>query len=199
MGPFACIEDMWQNLSFCPICKEFCRKIDLSVGLDTHFSLLSFSKDENELEIKSYLTINYKKYMTIFKLNCLNDKYIFDIYSATSLEEVTISDFQIYFYFYMQSFCDVCDSASAYSSDIELDNTTNVVTNIGLESENFTLRKQNEVYKVTLDYLEDRMYVLPYNEEPFYKEKEFKYPIISLDVSNQEKAVDKIKTLILLS
>jgi hypothetical protein len=108
-----------------------------------------------------------------------------------------------YFYFYIQGICQTCKSSAVYGKDLELDMLSKKVVDIGLESESYFLLKEKD--KMHLSLMHDRNVMLAsrcYSDETkvvIEDGKSIELPLINLDLTDQAKVVNKIKTLILFS
>ncbi|MGE3320546.1 MAG: hypothetical protein AB7I18_14755, partial [Candidatus Berkiella sp.] len=51
------LHDLWRHCLFCPICQDYCRDIDITVGPDEAFNLDTYQKDNNFL----YLNCVFKR------------------------------------------------------------------------------------------------------------------------------------------
>jgi hypothetical protein len=89
------------------------------------------------------------------------------------------------------------------SSFMELDINNKQVLRIGLEQESIYLLQPKDKYHVTFYYRKSMMYitrcVLEEDGSILDENNIFKFPIINLDLTNQEKCVNKIKTILIFS
>ena len=221
MKQFNTVQELWSYCLYCPICKDTCREIDISVSPDRYFKLISFKKQDNFLHI--FCTSRQKKrdvYKINYHINCQNNKFAVDVFEIietdpqemnadTSLDEeekfrLRERASRAYFYFYINSSCRKCGYTYTNSVDLETNAAEKTVFNIGVEREGIFVLLPNDKYHLTMSYdngttLINKCELDPYNNELRDVGKTFECPVINFDFSNLEKVVNKIKTIITFS
>jgi hypothetical protein len=208
MKSFNSIQELWDYCLFCPICIRSCREIVVSAGPDGAFTLNSSDKkDDGTL----YLQCTYKNkrniYTVEYDINCLDNTFKVEVPNVQSLPlgEVAnpIKVKQAYFFFFIEGLCRNCTCTSAHGLDLELDIVDRKISNIGLERESFYLLEGKDKFHVSPIHdrnvmLVSRCYV---DEEIGFSEsdKTIELPLVKLDLTDQSKVTNKIKTLILFS
>lgn len=208
MKTFNSIQELWNYCSFCPICMRDCREVVISVGPDGVFILVSSQKKDNNL----YLQCTYKNKRNIYNvdydINCLDNSFQVEVPKVQELAPGEVANpkrvKQAYFFFFVEGLCNECNCATAHSLDLELDIVDRRISNIGLERESFYLLGGKDKFHVTPIHdrnvmLVSRCYVD--DEEIGFSEsdKTIELPLVKLDLTDQEKTTNKIKTLILFS
>ena len=208
MKEFNSIQELWDYCAFCPICMRKCREVFLSVGPDAVFVLVSHQKKDNNL----YLQCTYKNkrsvYTVEYNINCADNSFIVDVPNVVELPIGETAKPQkikeAYFFFFLEGLCKECHCTSSHSKDLELDIVDRKISNIGLERESFYLFEGKDKFHVSP--IHDRNVMLVsrcYPEEDGLgfseSDKTIELPLVKLDLSDQEKATNKIKTLILFS
>lgn len=208
MKLFNTVQELWDYCSFCPICLRSCREICVSVGPDSVFILVHSQKKKNDL----YLQCTYKNkrniYSVDYNINCLDNTFKVKVPKVQELPAGEIANpkkvEKAYFFFFLEGLCRECNCTSAHGLDLELDIVDKKISNIGLERESFYLLEGKDKFHVTPIHdrnvmLVSRCYVD--DEEIGFSEsdKTIELPLVKLDLSDQTKATNKIKTLILFS
>lgn len=189
------IQELWDYCEFCPICQKSSRMVFVSVGPDSSFELVSIEKSVG------FLTINckYRFRRNIYYVSYIIDLYqnIFNINSGHSLisDQTTVDNDKVKranFYFYINSDCSNCSSAS--SLDLEFDLKNKTISNIAVEREYVYLEHDSGHFNITTFY--DQDYILISQDDG---SKGIKIPFLNLDFTNKAKVINRIKTLILFS
>lgn len=180
----------------------------MSVGPDPVFILVSSQKKDNNL----YLQCTYKNkrsvYTVEYNINCTDNSFVVDVPNVVELPLGETAKPQkvkeAYFFFFVEGLCRECNCTSSHSMDLELDIVDRKISNIGLERESYYLLEGKDKFHVTPIHdrnvmLVSRCYVD--DEEIGFSEsdKTIELPLVKLDLSDQAKATNKIKTLILFS
>ena len=214
MHKFNNLQQLWDYCVYCPICNKNCRKPEISAAEDSCFKLANSDKYDSKLTLNC--TFVYRDdagkritYPVKCDIDCLTNEIDVNIQSQ-SISKL-LNNIEKY-YFYIESFCDICKCAATYTEDIELDILNGTISNFVLEEEKYYLLQCEDKYRVRFIYYKNytsiRKCYLDYDNiagiktnSLSYKFKEPKIilPLINLDISNQKESVDKIKTLILLS
>lgn len=205
MKLFNTIQELWDYCKYCPICTRNCREVIVTVGPDYSFILIDYFKSLNKLE----LHCTYKK-----KGNVFNIDYHIDCkentFRASEPRTVSVSIHPIqtekvksaHFHFFIEGLCHECNCSSMSSQDLEFDLESSTIYNLGLERETFYLCDAEDKFLVTPIHDRNVMLVrrLYQNGEIGFSEgKVIELPMVKLDLSDQLKAVNKLKTLILFS
>jgi hypothetical protein len=205
------LHDLWRHSLFCPICQDYCRDVSITVGPDFVFELVSFEKVNDIL----YLNCTFKrkreiKYKINYTIQTLTNKFDVNVIEveptneayASEPDEITKAS-KAYFFFYLHGDCRQCDSAHSNSSDIELNMTQKVCSNIGIERDGIYLLKHKDKYHITIAYDSDNMLISKCFEDEEHgivdDNKIFECPIANFDFSNPERVINKIKTLMIFS
>lgn len=206
MKIFNSMQELWDYCSFCPICRQE-REITVSVGPDEVFELNSFVKQGSTLELHCTFRKKQNDYYIDYKIDCESNS--FDVQVTDILEKMPETKLtpdkasRAYFFFYIQSNCQQCDCSNVHGKDLELDLLEKKIFNIGLERESYWLLSETDKYHISILHDSNVMKVtrcygideLDFRED----DKPINLPIVNLDLSNQQKVVSKIKTLILFS
>lgn len=206
MKLFNTLQELWDHCAFCPICLRKCREVLISVGPDDEFTLLSTKKSNEALHIKCSFKNKTDLYSIIYQINCLDNSYTVDIKylcPRDSTADVIYQGQKIlepYFFFFIEGVCNECLCANSHSVDFELSILDKKISNLKLDREDFLLssKKGSNSMLITLSYGKNILAVnmADNNSTPL---PTIKLPMINLDFSDQDKAMDRIKTLILFS
>ena|ERR1700678_3763269 len=197
MKTFNNIQELWDYCLFCPICRENCRDIKVSVGPDMVFIMNSHEKTETMLNF----CCNYKSesytYTVDYKINCIDNTFIMTVPVAKPNNETYLKASEEYFYFYIQGICKNCNSTAAYGNDLELNVLTKKVTNIKLDLEAFSFYTgtYSNMFSLEIDHIENVIWVACLPGDGKYTQ----LPLFELDFIDQNRTVEKIKTYILFS
>ncbi len=209
MKSFNSVQELWDYCSFCPICHRNCREVIVSVGPDGAFILVAAKKRDNGI---LYLQCTYKNkrhiYSVDYNINCLDNTFTVDVPRVQDLPPGETPNTQrvkeAYFFFFVEGLCRECNCTSAHGLDLELDIVDKKISNIGLERESFYLLEGKDKFHVSP--IHDRSVMLVSRCYPddegigfIESDKTIELPLVKLDLSDQDKVVNKIKTLILFS
>jgi hypothetical protein len=206
MKIFNSIQELWDYCSFCPVCQG-ARQISVSVGPDMVFSLKHMHKEDETLHLECIYKKKQNLYTIQYKIDCNTN--LFDVSVANV--EVLVEKNQIpfakvakaYFYIYIRSKCHECGCSSTDSIDLEFGIVDKKVTNIQLDREVFRLLNEVDKFNITVIHDDNIMLVsrcYEFDEEDYDEDsKAIRLPLVKLDLLNQAKVVNKIKTLILFS
>lgn len=180
------------------------RIIDISMGPEVVTELLSYEKVDEVLSLHCDLWIKQVAYTVKFELNCLDNSLKTSFLSERKSEKKIVESAKPYFYMQLSSDCKKCGGIShSGTSPIELDINHGKLLNIGLEHESIYFLQPKDKYHVTFEYKKNMMYITRCVLEPdgsiLDENSIFKFPIINLDLTNQEKCVNKIKTILIFS
>lgn len=207
MKLFNTIQELWDYCVYCPICTRNCRKVVISVGPDNSFVLVSHQKEDNKLVLQCTYKRKRQVYSVDYNINCLDNTFsigeprVVDLANEVVAKPERVKE--AYFFFFIEGICGECTCTSAHSLDLELDLAEKTISNIGLERESFYLFETED--KFHLAPIHDRNVMLVsrcyFDEKMGFTEsdKPLELPIVKLDLSNQAKVANKIKTLILFS
>lgn len=208
MKQFATIQELWDYCAYCPICLRNCREVVVSVGPDGAFILVTAKKQENAL----YLQCTYKNkrnvYSVNYDINCLDNTFKVDVSHVREIapgEEINTDRIKrAYFFFFVEGLCRECHCTSAHGVDLELDIVDRKISNIGLDRESFYLLEGKDKFHVSP--IHDRNVMLVSRCYPddegigfIESDKTIELPLVKLDLSDQDRVVNKLKTLILFS
>lgn len=209
MKTFNNVKELWDYCSFCPICLRHCREVVVSVGPDGAFILVSAQKQDNDT---LFLQCTYKNkrnvYSVNYDINCLDNTFTVDVPYVRDLAPGEVANpkrvKEAYFFFFIEGLCRECNCTSAHGLDLELDILDKKISNIGLERESFYLLEGKDKFHVSP--IHDRNVMLVsrcYPDDTGFgfipSDKTIELPLVKLDLSDQEKVVNKLKTLILFS
>jgi hypothetical protein len=172
------------------------RDIEVLVGPEERLTLVSWNKQDHIVKLqvrhteKSSFVHRY-----YFEINGLNNSCDFkkiNPYSPDILD----------FYFYLYANCNDCDSF-INSADIDVFFEENKLSFIGVEQEGFDLKLKNKyLFHLNLDYEQELMLVYKLSKKvDLYINDGIpcKLPLLNLDLSDQNKAINKIKKLLIFS
>ncbi len=209
MKQFATIQELWDYCSYCPICLRSCREVVVSVGPDGHFILVAAQKQDNDT---LFLQCTYKNKRSIYSvnydINCLDNTFKVTVPYVQEVAPGEVANTEkakkAYFFFFIEGLCRECNCTSAHGLDLELDIVDRKISNIGLERESFYLLEGKHKFHVSP--IHDRNVMLVSRCYPddegigfIESDKTIELPLVKLDLSDQERVVEKIKTLILFS
>jgi hypothetical protein len=181
----------------------------VSVGPDGAFILVASQKQDNGT---LFLQCTYKNkrnvYSVNYDVNCLDNTFTVDVPYVQELDPGEVVNTKkvekAYFFFFIEGLCRECSCTSAHGLDLELDIVDKKISNIGLERESFYLLEGKDKFHVSP--IHDRNVMLVsrcYNDDEgigfIESDKTIELPLVKLDLSDQDKLVNKIKTLILFS
>jgi len=208
MKLFNSIQELWDYCAHCPICMRNCREVFVSVGPDGAFTLVSSEKKDNNLHLQCTYKNKRSIYTVEYDLNCTDNTFLVEVPNVIELPEGETAKPQrikeAYFFFFAEGICNECNCATAHSLDLELDIVDRKVSNIGLERESFYLLEGKDKFHVSPIHdrnvmLVSRCYINDAEYGFSESNKTIELPLVKLDLSDQEKATNKIKTLILFS
>lgn len=209
MKTFNNVQELWDYCETCPICMRRCREVVVSVGPDGAFILVAAQKQNNG---SLFLQCTYKNkrnvYSVNYDINCLDNTFKVEVPYVRDLAPGEVANPEkvkkAYFYFYIEGLCRECHCTSAHGQDLELDIVDKKISNIGLERESFYLLEGKDKFHVSP--IHDRNVLLVSRCYPddegigfIESDKTIELPFVKLDLSDQERVVNKLKTLILFS
>jgi hypothetical protein len=205
---FDTVQKLWSYCLWCPVCLDTCRKVHVLDGPDNTFEVTDFSKENEILTVRSlHKTGKFKarpqnlgvkveklKYIT-HTINCVNNTFTVEADDPELLK--------MYWFFFIQSDCEKCNSSYANGTDMELNTANNTIFNIGAEREGIYLLSKKEKYHVTMAYDSNAMLVSKCFEDKdgsiIDDSKVCQLPIVNIDFSKLNKAINKIKTMLVFS
>jgi hypothetical protein len=215
------LQELWAYCLYCPLCKKSCRKINLSVGPDNIFTLVSFKKQDNLLELNcTYMQRKKDKYEANYIINTVSGKFeieLTDIEMPLSAEMNVDSNLdkeekyrllqkvkKSYFYFYINSSCKECVVSYISSSVINLNHNTNSIDDIRIEREGLYIIHTKDKYHITILYDDNKTLInkVHIDKKTFAlidEEKIFECPVVNFDFSDFKKLINKIKTIMIFS
>lgn len=205
MKLFNTIQELWDYCQYCPICARNCREVIATVGPDYSFLLIDYSKYESKLD----LHCTYKKKGNVFNIDyhidCKENTFRVGEPRTVSVSLDPLKPEKVKsanFYFFIEGICHECNSSSTNSQDLEFDLESSTIYNMGLERENFYLSDADEHFHITPIHdrnvmLVSRLY--QNGQVGFSESKTIELPMVKLDLSDQARTINKLKTLILFS
>lgn len=207
MKQFANIQELWDYCAYCPICLRNCREIAVSVGPDGAFILVTSKKQETSLFLQCTYKNKRNVYSVNYDINCLDNTFKVDVSHVREIMAGEINTERVkkaYFFFFIEGLCRDCSCTSAHGLDLELDIVDRKISNIGLERESFYLLEGKDKFHVSP--IHDRNVMLVSRCYPddegigfIESDKTIELPLVKLDLSDQDRVVNKLKTLILFS
>lgn len=189
------VQELWSYCLYCPVCKDICRDIQVLVGPDDHYQVVFSEKEDHILSIQCLYGRKHKSTHITYNIDCLNNT--FEIEGDVN----RIDD--SYCYFYIQSDCRQCNATYTNGADLELNQETKQVYNIGVEREGVYLLSTKDKYHLTLQYDNNTMLVSKCFEDEegmiIDDNKVCNLPIVNIDFSKPRKAAHRIKTLLVFS
>lgn len=203
MKIFNTFQELWNYCLYCPVCLEDSRTIhmDLEPAILTSHTLSE--KTEDHYIINFHLLMKTMAHHVQFDINCLNNSVETTFISETKSNR-DLGSSSPYIYMNLFSECSKCEGCSNVdSSAVEIDFLSKKILNIGLNKESIYFLKPKDKYHVTFEYKSNMMYitrcVVEKDGSILDENSIFKFPIINLDLTNQEKCVNKIKTILIFS
>lgn len=202
MKIFNTIQELWDYCLFCPICKTDCRQAEVKVGPSAVFSLSFASKEVDSLQLWCSYENQRHKYNVQYDINCLDNSFKIEVTERQPTDpplwpsKADIKNIKPYFYFYVQGDCRQCHASSAHGADLELSILDRTVSNIKLDRESIYLASG---YHVSMLHDSNSMLVSKSSSDSENDHQTIKLPLVKLDLTDQDKVMNKIKTLILFS
>lgn len=205
------LQELWDFCEFCPICCESCRTITIDVGPDRAFKLISYSKINVDLIMTCRFKSKGEQYNIIYKIDCLTNNFSVDVsepISFSSLPSLEDNDYvhsaaRAYFYYYINADCKKCNGSYASTSDMEINFLKKKIENFSIDRETFHLLRDKDKFHVSLHHDQNSMLISKCIVDAVGQilddNKIFKCSLINLDLSNYDKVINKIKTLIFFS
>lgn len=209
---FENFSSLWNYCIFCPICKKDCRNVEIKflahpTRATNNIRTLYPSKIKNFkfTEKNTFIEIHIveKNNFSNNRLN-MHDEYLIKFDSLknnffiTKKNEISPDKKQLSFYIY--AFCDNCLSYLS-SNNIKIDTKIKYSSNLYLESEAFYLTKTEDKYFIFIDYVTKKSQIskvyLDQNNNITVDNKEQEIPIFKIDLNNQSKLIQKIKTILM--
>ena len=205
MKKFDNLNNLFEYCFYCPICQDNCRQIESMQFAPDYVNYLNkdiidvanskkpLDKLDFQLQIGAFHSSRKIKSLPSYQLtiDIANNK------SKISKFNHNFSDVN-YLYFYIHSSCKNCFSY-INTSDVELNFVNSTISNISIENETFFLFKTENKYLLSYYYDEGIMNVSKLyadNERIFPEHKKHMLPIMNFDFLNQEKAANRIKTIL---
>lgn len=209
---FDYLQKLWDYCLYCPVCHQNDRTMHVSVGPDTVVDMYYWLQDRNLLLMQCHYHHNTMIYSVEYRVDCTNNTFEVEVSDAklingfnTAVREYKKVE-QAYFYFYVQSSCEKCQGTSCYGADIELDMLNKKISNIGVERETLAIANEQDSFLLSILYDSNTMLVSrSTNPNPYARFVMFddpnviKLPLVNMDLSNTDKVISKLKTLIIFS
>lgn len=208
MKLFNSVQELWDFCAYCPICQRNCREVTVSVGPNAVFILVSSQKKDNALFLQCTYKNNRNIYSVDYNINCLDNTFKVDVPKVQELAPGEIVNTkrvkEAYFFFFLEGLCQECNCTSAHGTDLELDIVDKKISKIGLERESFYLLEGKDKFHISPIHdrnvmLVSRCYVDDEQIGFTESDKTIELPMVKLDLTDQDKVTNKIKTLILFS
>jgi len=197
------IQGLWDYCLFCPICQKDSRTVNVSAGPDKYWEVADFEKNGNILTLFcTYKAAKQSRHFIDYKFDCVDNTFQANISKEVPYplrDEIRERIQEAYIFLDIDGSCEKCDCSTASSQSLELDMESRKVTNIQLEREKFFLLREKDKYHVTLWHSSNNMRVSKYDSENFEEGKEIELPLVNLNLIDQAKVINKLKTLILFS
>jgi hypothetical protein len=205
MKQFETLKELWDYCAYCPFCMRKCRQTFVSVGPDNVFILVDFKKKADELLLQCTYKNKRHIYNVNYDIDCVANSFSVEV---PTIQEVPPGETanpdrakRAYFYFFVEGICRDCH-CSAHGTDLELDIVDKKISNISLERESLYFLECKDKFHVSPIYDRNVMLVSRCSVDGDLiedSEKTIQLPLVKLDPTDQEKTVNKIKTLILFS
>lgn len=181
----------------------------MQIGPDERFTLdenIPYEKIGSELKIfaafqrkRGKVDVIKEHCATTYVINCDNNTFQLQVEESNHLSPEAKG---AYFYFYLHSKCGKCNS-SVDTTDIEFDLTNGSTFNFQVDRESYHLISKVGSYHATISHDQNMVMVsrleVPEDGVLIDHERVVELPFFNLDVSDVDKAVNKIKMLILFS
>jgi hypothetical protein len=205
MKIFNTLQELWDYSRFCPVCQDSSRNVRVELGPSPH-TLINVEKTNNQLTIESICKLRRQKYAIVFNIDCNTSAVKAAISGGETSEpdeSAAVSVDKPYSYIKLMGDCPKCQCTHSTSSDIELDLLNKTLGPISLDREGIYLLDHKDKFHITIIYDRKAVLVSRCSVEPddsiLDDNKVLELPMINLDFSDQEKVINKIKTLILFS
>jgi hypothetical protein len=202
MKSFNNIRELWEFCLFCPICQKHSRTMDISAGPDHIWDVTSFHLWNDTLIVLGTYKYKYNRYFIDLKINCLDNTFdtvvSYENPFPLKLEVInSLPDMELFLD--IQGSCSICYCSTVSSESIDFDLKEKKNGSIQLEREKFYLDREKDKYFVTFWHGDNTMRVAKWNSQTSEEDKEIELPMATLDLTNQAKVIDKLKTYILFS
>lgn len=190
----------------CPLCQNTERDIILTVGPDVNFGITSYDKIETQLKIVcNYRRTEFEKsglHTATFLIDCAQNT--FQVEAAGSETEIVEAAQQAYFFIYLHANCERCFESYLNSADLEFDAEKKSISNIQMDREGIYIAHEKDKFHISMSHDRNvmsvsRVYYHAELDTEIDDENIIDLPLVNLDLSNPEKVISKIKTLILFS
>lgn len=221
MKKFENLQELWSYCQYCPVCRQACRNIDLSVVPD-NFKLISYRKEERFLKLFCVAQRRkQEKYKINYIIDVITGKYSVEVLELidaptvemnadTNLDEeekhrLRVKMSKSCIFFYLNGDCSNCNNSYISTIDAELSGTTMSITgsSIGIEREGITILLPNDKYRLTILHDTGKTLInkciVDKNSNILDDFSTFETSVVNFDFSNLEKVIHRIKTLITFS
>lgn len=213
MKLFNNLQELWDYALYCPICKDMCRDISLSLNPDDIFKPdPPFSKDE--LLIINFTAAVKNTFNSVslvegkLKINCLTNQFVIEDLSQLPstfipilLKKMAYAKYVMELFLY--SNCLICGDSSIHSNDIELDFSSFSLKEIKLGLETVEIEvDSSKIYRVHQEYdsnltLIEEYYTLDDGRRK--RKATYSHNLLNIDFSDLKKAFSRIKTILVFS
>lgn len=191
MKIFNTFQELWAQCLFCPVCQDVCRAITINSDLPG-VVIENWSKKEQIVSISVIMTISslkLKNHKAQYEIDGINNSF------TTSFQGKSPElSFQIV------SVCEKCLTTFTVSSSCILDVHSGKIYNIGIDKDNAILSDGKHNYSITLLYYSGKMLISKHKIDELVSEHDTSdFPLVKLDFSHPNIALNKIKTMLLFS
>lgn len=213
MKLFNNLQELWDYALYCPICRDMCRDISLSLNPDGIFKPdPRFSK--NESLIISFIATLKNTFNSVslvegnLKINCLTNQFIIEDLSqlpntfvSILLKKMAYAEYVMEIF--LESHCMICGNSYIYSNDIELDFSSNSLKEIKLDLEVVEIKvDSSKIYSIEQNYDNNKTSIEEYcalDDGSFKRKAAYHHSLLNIDFSDLKKAFSRIKTILVFS
>lgn len=190
MKIFDTLQQLWEELIFCPICLDNSRVP--SITAEDGFFIHSFGIDNFKLKISG--NNNFSKYISLAPVH-------FEIDLKTNISRIINHSNMDKVCLHFDAECNKCHSY--VRSFITVYFKTETISNIKIYSEDVYLFNDSHKYHITFLYHDNYMLISSLEIDQtgtlIDKNKVLRRAIINLDLSDVDKAINKIQTILVFS
>lgn len=224
MKTFNSLNQLFDYSIHCPICKHD-RKLEITIGpssftyknmfykndvlvIESKFRYSSDNKIDLDLDndVYSAMTTILLPINVTHIINCITNEYRFEIKKTkfvTDINAIGEAIVEENFWFGFYSGCpEPCD-CGVNSTDIEANGVTGKFENVGVEQESIQLIKTKDMFHVSLHPKDNEIQVTKLIRDEkgdlLDNSNVIRLPLANIDFSNEERAVEKIKMMIVFS
>jgi hypothetical protein len=202
MKIFDTFQKLWNYCLYCPICKNYNRNINVSLGPDDNFELMGCCKVGSEVRILcKYYHQGWRgsSCLITFIINTTNNTYEVKTSGTPPATDVAKDS---YFFCYLHAKCQGCNYSYLNTADIEFNHINKTISNIKMDQEGVYLVSEKDKFHISLSHERNIMMVSRFEEmgEATIDDPNIiELPLANLDFSDANKTINRIKTFILFS